>query len=57
MTWPFTRSSDALFASGLPFLVSINDVPEAWDSRAGSITSSKSKLLVVHRGNSALTQD
>ena len=31
---------DALFASGLPFLVSINDVPEAWElySRAGSIT-------------------
>ena len=32
MTWPSTRSSeDALFASGLPFLVSINDVPEAWE--------------------------
>ena len=29
---------DALFASGLPFLLSINDVPEAWElySRAGS---------------------
>ena len=36
MTWPSTRSSE----SGLPFLVSINDVPEAWElySRAGSIT-------------------
>ena len=31
---------DALFASGLPFVLSINDVPEAWElySRAGSIT-------------------
>ena len=31
---------DALFTSGLPFLVSINDVPKAWElySRAGSIT-------------------
>ena len=38
MTWSELR--DALFASGLPFLVSINDVPEAWElySRAGSIT-------------------
>ena len=54
---------DALFASGLPFLVSINDVPEAWElySRAGSITrlcsgknSSKPKVLVVHRGNPAV---
>ena len=53
---------DALFASGLPFLASINDVPEAWElySRAGSITrlclgknSSKPELLVVHRGNPA----
>ena len=51
---------DALFASGLPFLVSINDVPEAWElySRAGSITrlcsgknGSKPELLVVHQGN------
>ena len=51
---------DALFASGLPFLLSINDVPEAWElySRAGSITrlcwgknGSKPELLVVHRGN------
>ena len=61
MTWPSTRSSqNALFASGLPFLVSINDVPEAWElySRAGSITrlcsgknGSKPELLVVHQGN------
>ena len=31
---------DALFASGLPFVLSINDVPEAWElySWAGSIT-------------------
>ena len=52
MTWPSTRSSD--------FLVSINDVPEAWElySRAGSITrlclgknSSKPELLVLHQGN------
>ena len=30
---------DTLFASGLPFVLSINDVPEAWElySRAGSI--------------------
>ena len=51
---------DALFASGLPFLLSINDVPEAWElySRAGSITrlcsgknSSKPELLVLHQGN------
>ena len=48
--------SEALFASGLPFLVSINDVPEAWElySRAGSITrlcsgknGSKPELLVA----------
>ena len=54
---------DALFASGLPFLVSINDVPEAWElySRAGSITrlcsgknGSKPELLVVHWGNPAV---
>ena len=39
MTWPSTRMQDALFASGLPFVLSINDVPEAWElySRAGSI--------------------
>ena len=51
---------DALFASGLPFLLSINDVPEAWElySRAGSITrlcsgknGSKPELLVAHQGN------
>ena len=51
---------DALFASGLPFVLSINDVPEAWElySRAGSITrlcsgknGSKPELLVVHQGN------
>ena len=51
---------DALFASGLPFLLSINDVPEAWElySRAGSITrlcsgknGSKPELLVLHQGN------
>ena len=54
---------DALFASGLPFLVSINDVPEAWElySRAGSITrlcsgknGSKPELLVAHQGNPAV---
>ena len=49
---------DALFASGLPFLLSINDVPEAWElySRAGSITrlcSGKPELLVLHQGNPA----
>ena len=51
---------DALFASGLPFIVSVNDVPEARElySGADSITSlcsgknsSKPELLVVHRGN------
>ena len=51
---------DALFASGLPFVLSINDVPEAWElySRADSImslcsgkNSSKPELLVLHRGN------
>ena len=51
---------DALFASGLPFLVSINDVRAL--QQGGSITrlcsgknSSKPELLVVHRGNPALT--
>ena len=53
---------DALFASGLPFLLSINDVPEAWElyNRAGSITrlcsgknGSKPELLVLHQGNPA----
>ena len=51
---------DALFASGLPFLLSINDVPEAWEL-AGSITrlcsgknSSKPELLVLHQGNPAV---
>ena len=52
----------ALFASGLPFVLSINDVPEAWElySRAGSITrlcsgknGSKPELLVVRWGNPA----
>ena len=51
---------DALFASSMPFVLSINDVPEARElySRADSITSlssgknsSKPELLVVHRGN------
>ena len=51
---------DALFASGLPFVVSVNDVPEARElySGADSITSlssgkngSKPELLVLHRGN------
>ena len=54
---------DALFASGLPFLLSINDVPEAWElySRAGSITrlcsgknGSKPELLVLRQGNPAV---
>ena len=51
---------DALFVSGLPFLVSINDVPEAWElySRAGSITrlrpgknSPKPEPPAVHQGS------
>ena len=55
-----TELQDALFASGLPFVVSVNDVPEARElySRADSITSlcsgknsSKLELLVVHRGS------
>ena len=55
-----TELRDALFASGLPFVVSVNDVPEARElySGADSITSlcsgknsSKPELLVVHRGN------
>ena len=58
MTWPSTRSSETRFASGLPFVLSINNVP-AWElySRAGSITrlcsgknGSKPELLVVRRG-------
>ena len=57
---------DALFASGLPFRVSINDVPEAWElySRAGSITrlrsgknGSKPELLVVRRAILLWQQD
>ena len=59
-----TELRDALFASGLPFVLSINDVPEARElySRADSITSlssgknsSKPELLVVHRGNPAVS--
>ena len=55
-----TELRDALFASGLPFVVSVNDVPEARElySGADSITSlcsgknsSKPELLVVHRAN------
>ena len=55
-----TELRDALFASGLPFIVSVNDVPEARElySGADSITSlrsgknsSKPELLVMHRGN------
>ena len=55
-----TELRDALFASGLPFVVSVNDVPEARElySRADSITSlcsgknsSKPELLVMHRRN------
>ena len=54
-----TELRDALFASGLPFVVSVNDVPEARElySGADSITSlrsgknsSKPELLVMHRG-------
>ena len=54
-----TELQDALFASGLPFVVSVNDVPEARElySGADSITSlrsgknsSKPELLVMHRG-------
>ena len=53
-----TELRDALFARGLPFVVSVNDVPEARElySGADSITSlclgknsSKPELLVVHR--------
>ena len=55
-----TELRDALFASGLPFVLSVNDVPEARElySGADSITSlcsgknsSKPELLVVRRGN------
>ena len=55
-----TELRDALFASGLPFVVSVNDVPEARElySRADSITSlcsgknsSKPELLVMHQRN------
>ena len=58
-----TELRDALFASGLPFIVSVNDVPEARElySGADSITSlrsgknsSKPELLVMHRGNPVL---
>ena len=59
-----TELRDALFVSGVPFVVSVNDVPEARElySRADSITSlcsdknsSKPKLLVAHRGNPAVS--
>ena len=59
-----TELRDALFANGLPFVVSVNDVPEARElySRADSITSlcsgknsSKPELLVVRRGNPVAT--
>ena len=59
-----TELRDALFASGLPFVVSVNDVPEARElySGADSITSlcsgknsSKPELLVMHRGNPVAT--
>ena len=55
-----TELRDALFVSGLPFVLSVNDVPEARElySGADSITSlcsgknsSKPELLVMHRGN------
>ena len=51
-----TELRDALFASGLPFVLSVNDVPEARElySRASLCSgknSSKPELLVVHRGN------
>ena len=42
-----TELRDALFASGLPFIVSVNDVPELY---SGADSSSKPKLLVMHRG-------
>ena len=60
----YTELRDALFASGLPFVVSVNDVPEARElySGADSITSlcsgknsSKPELLVAHRGNPVAT--
>ena len=40
-----TELRDALFASGLPFIVSVNDVPEARElySGADSITSLRSR--------------
>ena len=54
-----TELRDALFASGLPFVLSVNDVPEG---RADSITSlssgknsSKPELLVVRRGNPSMS--
>ena len=60
-----TGLREALFASGLPFVLSVNnDVPEARElySGADSITSlcsgknsSKPELLVVHRGNPVAT--
>ena len=59
-----TELRDALFASGLPFLVSINDVPEARELYSGtdSITSlcsgknsSRPELLVVRQGNPAVS--
>ena len=59
-----TELRDALFASGLPFVVSVNDVPEARElySQADSITSlcsgknsSKPEPQGVHRGNPAVS--
>ena len=45
---------DALFASGLPFLLSINDVPDGSITRLCSgKNSSKPELLVLHQGNPA----
>ena len=65
MTWPFhSELRDALFASGLVVL-SINDVPEAWElySGADSITrlcsgknSSKPRAACAASGQSS-TQD
>ena len=57
-----TELQDALFASGLPFVLSVNDVPRPGALQQGRLhhkpvlgqegkNSSKPELLVVHRGN------
>ena len=48
MTWPSPQSSK----SGLPFVLSINDVPEAWElySRAGSILLPVAQQALLDEG-------